>query len=231
VVHTTTTQGLHDTHTRSVGARGRKARCHARLAWFLPCVDRGGRRSLAGCIRSPRHDFLFRAIFILTPGDTLAKHHAHSLSTFHTHTLAHTARNHTHATPVRTHTRSQPNRTASPTYRQDSHLERGSKILEVGARLGAASVCLLYVLVSAWIVGVNGKLLTDPNRWGAGASILLRASCSKGGGGEHPPHTRVFVESHKAVSRMLNEPQGPGRNTNRSLHLANTNRSTIFASC
>jgi hypothetical protein len=36
-----------------------------------------------------------------------AKHHAHSLSTFHTHThtLAHTTRSHTHATPVRTHTR------------------------------------------------------------------------------------------------------------------------------
>ena len=46
------------------------------------------------------------------------KHHAHSLSTFHTHTLAHTARNHTHATPVRTHTRNQPNRTAQPALMQ-----------------------------------------------------------------------------------------------------------------
>ena len=34
-------------------------------------------------------------IFILTPGDTRAKHHAHSLSTFHTDT-----RQHTHITPL-----------------------------------------------------------------------------------------------------------------------------------
>ena len=33
--------------------------------------------------------------FILTPGDTREKHHAHTLSTFHTHTLAHTTRGHT----------------------------------------------------------------------------------------------------------------------------------------
>ena len=41
------------------------------------------------------------------PDDThIEKRHAHSLSAFHTHTLAHTARSHTHATPVRTHTSS-----------------------------------------------------------------------------------------------------------------------------
>ena len=60
-------------------------------------------------------------------GDTRAKHHAHSLSTFHshTHTLAHTkpdtSTRHTTLTPTRrmqhpsadrTHTRNQPNRTA-----------------------------------------------------------------------------------------------------------------------
>ena len=66
-------------------------------------------------------------IFVLTPtrqaatrththttANYLSKHHAHSLSTFHTHTLAHTARSHTYATPVRTHTRNQPNQTARP---------------------------------------------------------------------------------------------------------------------
>ena len=42
-------------------------------------------------------------------GDTRAKHHAHSLSTFHTHTHLHTQpESHTHATPVRTHTHTEP---------------------------------------------------------------------------------------------------------------------------
>ena len=50
---------------------------------------------------------------------THEKHHAHSLSAFQTHTLAHTARSHTHATSVRTHihirTRSHNRRNGSQT--------------------------------------------------------------------------------------------------------------------
>ena len=62
---------------------------------------------LGGRGEKPRRlDFTFK-IFILTPGRH-TRRITHTLSTFQTHTLAHTARSHTHATPVRTLTHTEP---------------------------------------------------------------------------------------------------------------------------
>ena len=90
-------------------------------------------------------------IFILTPGYTRAKHHAHSLSTFHTdtrqhthitplsHTLTYTANAHTHIPLRHADPSNQTTHAAPPPEPLRAHPPRGAQQAEQACHQGGES--------------------------------------------------------------------------------------------